>query len=1002
MSGKTKNSPESTSGAVAAAADPSNTRVAATFPSNSNSNNNDRDTGINPLVRVPNIREEDNTTPTFSGIQHRYDTTHMDYRIAQAWISSAFATTPTAGPSPNTETESKNQSSQNYNHSGDHTNGGEKQKEELEEFQDEFTESGEGERRHKNKNDATFHPLDGLRKSLFSYPSTGVQQQQQQHQEGDQEVQRDDGIELRLGWCCDNEEGNHTIVEEDNNRDAWLALLPKEDDLDQENELGGCDTSSMPGTPPSIPDNLMMDLSFNKINNSGDNEDGKILPFRHSYGPNFIPHNHNEENNNEEKDDPNSDGNDCSSFKAVTSPGDTQESPFSWMRKPQSWIPDYIIFDDDQRASIEDELLTGDGEKYDDQDPNETRLFRPPTLGASSRPTPIQPDDRQLTPQSWHTPISKRPTKGAYRNTSGGSRRTRGSVPLSPGSRLSGRTSAAKSEKYYHSYKTNSTSPPRPVPPFVVVHSAGSAVVKVTPKRTTLLPSAKTKPRRKTSFLDLFLPKEKHSETNCECGSTNTSMKTWCRKWGRPVTIALAATIFVLAIVTVVTGLVASRNHDKQPQQLQPQIQETTDTLRRRDPSLIPTESPLVSLPNEFTASEAAANPNIGSTDNGLVLDADRNETNGNLDVLWEGVVKRPYEETQNLNFSRPTLRPRTHSPSSSPYEEIAMPTFAPTMLPENFPDFVPTNLPFLLPRTQEPSSGMELNIDDVTPLQIPWNNYVIGLLSVESPNTFAQLDDARSPQYLALQWISVDSSRKSIAYTMDAGLQRYALATVYFALGGGADTDSVASWLDHDSWLSTVVNVCDWYGITCDDSRTAVLSLDLAENGLSGTLPEELNLLKYLQTLKFPRNSIVGTLPPEYSTLEELVELNLAENLLTGSLPKEYGGFGSFDLLKILDVSQNNLQGSISSVLGDMPCLEIVNMCSNSMTGNIPSALGSLSELKSLKLGNNLFFGDIPEAICDLETLAGPLSDVVVDCNVGCECCTRCCGDDDDSNKCC
>ena len=319
-------------------------------------------------------------------------------------------------------------------------------------------------------------------------------------------------------------------------------------------------------------------------------------------------------------------------------------------------------------------------------------------------------------------------------------------------------------------------------------------------------------------------------------------------------------------------------------------------------------------------------------------------------------------------------------------------------MLPENFPDFVPTNLPFLVPRTQEPSSAKELDFDLDTPLQIPWNNYVIGLLSVESPNTFSSFDDATSPQFLALQWISVDSSRKggSIAYTMDASLQRFALATVYFSLGGPT------TWFEDDSWLSTVVHVCEWKGVDCDDSNTAILSLDLAENGMSGTLPVELKLLKYLQTLSFPGNSIGGSLPPDYSILYELVELNLSNNFLTGSLPEEYGGNGSFELLEILDVSQNNLQGSLPSELGDLPSLETVSVCSNAMTGTIPSALGSLSELKSLGLGNNEFTGRLPGGICDLETSDGELLHVMVDCNVGCECCARCCGDGNDSNKCC
>jgi len=270
--------------------------------------------------------------------------------------------------------------------------------------------------------------------------------------------------------------------------------------------------------------------------------------------------------------------------------------------------------------------------------------------------------------------------------------------------------------------------------------------------------------------------------------------------------------------------------------------------------------------------------------------------------------------------------------------------------------------------------------------LQIPWNNYVLGLLSVESPNTFNSFDDPRTPQFMALQWISVDSSRKggSIAYAMDASLQRFALATVYFSLGGEDD------WLESNGWLSTVVPVCDWKGVTCDSSNTAVLSLDLVSNNLSGTLPEELKLLKYLQVLNLPGNSISGSLPSEYSILYELVEFNLSENSLTGSIPEEYGGAGAFELLEVLDVSHNSIKGKIPSHLENLQSLEIIRICSNSMTGMIPSALGSLKALNSINLGNNDFSGDFPGAICD------STSDVVIDCTVGCECCTSCCDGED------
>ena len=52
-------------------------------------------------------------------------------------------------------------------------------------------------------------------------------------------------------------------------------------------------------------------------------------------------------------------------------------------------------------------------------------------------------------------------------------------------SRMSVRT--ARSETYYHTYEADPASKPSPVPPFVVVHTTGHALVKVTPRSNDLL-----------------------------------------------------------------------------------------------------------------------------------------------------------------------------------------------------------------------------------------------------------------------------------------------------------------------------------------------------------------------------------------------------------------------------------------------------------------------------------------------------------------------------------
>ena len=894
-------------------------------------------------------------------------------------------------------------------------------------------------------------------------------------------------------------------------------MMDIDDDNDDDDDNDAL--SSFHSTPPSIRDDCLIDLSVG--NNNNDEGGGGGINIRHSYGYN------NKNNINLDFPLPNSGGssstcssdndngnNNTDSFNAVvaiTPRATTYEmnnNHFLWMRTNHDpYVPDEVIIlsnDDDiaDRNSVHDELLTGDGDvdvdgrhhrQYHEQggdsppggiEDEEKLLFRPPTL--MERPKAISYGDRVTTPtNSWQSStknallsIRHRPSPISMRTrTRSGSNSY--SVPMSPASKHSRKST--KSEKYYHSYVTDPTTPQRPVPPFVVIHNRGHAIVKVTSKGTTTVVKSKSKLRSKSKS------PSKDSNNNegdkCEC-----SPKPWCHQWGRSVAISLTVATLILALVTVVSSLIADQQENDQQQQQQQQ--QTNPTI---SPSTADNDT--INPSNSFPMS-APTNNNNNNNNNELLLpvdaDDDMNSDADNTvdmidDKFFDGtIVKVPYEETQNpasANNLRPTPVPRTHppnyfAPTVTPTtilppsirrpSTMTITTSAPTQqqqlqelqfLPTNFPISVPTDLPFLIDDenmddeldayVEDDDNDNDNDTSDDELESIPWNNYVIGLLSIKSPDTIIQFDDPSSPQFMALQWISVDAARKggSTTYSMDASLQRYALATLYFALGGNGNGNSNAAglsstltsssssssysslWTNDDAWLSTVVNVCDWYGITCDSSETAVLGIDMSSNGLEGTLPIELKLLKYLQTVTLPNNSISGTLPLEYSDLNELVELNLANNYIEGEFPWQYGGFGSgLDILKILDLHGNKLNGSIPSTIGNMLNLEYINLCSNLLEGTIPSTIGSLFNLQSLKLGNNnKLYGNVPDEICDMGSgnitnlLGGDnngddddrssvsvslllaLPDIIVDCTIECKCCDQCCnggcGDSSDNS---
>ena len=70
------------------------------------------------------------------------------------------------------------------------------------------------------------------------------------------------------------------------------------------------------------------------------------------------------------------------------------------------------------------------------------------------------------------------------------------------------------------------------------------------------------------------------------------------------------------------------------------------------------------------------------------------------------------------------------------------------------------------------------------------------------------------------------------------------------------------------------------------------------------------------------------------------------------------------------IDLSNNNLSGSISAEIGDLVHLESINLENNLLDGEIPYTIGNLSDLISLDLSNNALSGEIPDIFDDLDQL--------------------------------
>jgi len=252
---------------------------------------------------------------------------------------------------------------------------------------------------------------------------------------------------------------------------------------------------------------------------------------------------------------------------------------------------------------------------------------------------------------------------------------------------------------------------------------------------------------------------------------------------------------------------------------------------------------------------------------------------------------------------------------------------------------------------------------------------------------------NSRTPQFNGLNWIAnEDEAQLDIHH--EAFSQRYALSVIYYAMNLGP-----SKWESRLNWM-TDKGICSWYGIECvrnddelvqyDDNRDVVV-LNLTSNGMIGTIPTEIGLLRNLTILDVADNEIGGLIPSEIFKLQELVKLYLGSNKIVGTIPNEVlllnnlanlylesnqltgsipENIGDMKSLEGLSLYKNKLQGSIPRSIGLLKNLYVCYLDNNDLTGTIPPEIGSLLSLTDFRLRKNKLVGNIPKQIGGLESL--------------------------------
>lgn len=144
-----------------------------------------------------------------------------------------------------------------------------------------------------------------------------------------------------------------------------------------------------------------------------------------------------------------------------------------------------------------------------------------------------------------------------------------------------------------------------------------------------------------------------------------------------------------------------------------------------------------------------------------------------------------------------------------------------------------------------------------------------------------------------------------------------------------------LSSW---DFKNTSVGHLCNKFvGLSCwNDRENRILSLELKDMKLSGSISEDLQYCVSLQKLDLSGNSFSGSIPPHICEwLPYLVSMDLSNNQFTGPIPAD---LARCSYLNSLILSDNELSGTIPVELTSLGRLNKFSVANNQLTGTIPS----------------------------------------------------------------
>ncbi|CAM0950528.1 unnamed protein product [Alopecurus aequalis] len=191
-------------------------------------------------------------------------------------------------------------------------------------------------------------------------------------------------------------------------------------------------------------------------------------------------------------------------------------------------------------------------------------------------------------------------------------------------------------------------------------------------------------------------------------------------------------------------------------------------------------------------------------------------------------------------------------------------------------------------------------------------------------------------------------------------------------ALLAWKDTLSNQSKVSLQSWGNISSAPCTWRGIRCahrHQHQLVITSVSLRGMRLRGTLESiDFPVLSTLTNLDLSHNQLGGSIPSSMAHLRYLQALLLHDNQIRGSIPS---ALANLTKLTTLLLSNNKLVGSVPPEIGNLATLKELDLRVNQLEGSIPTSIGNLTQLTTMFLDtNNKFIGSIPQEISNLGSI--------------------------------